>query len=674
MLRQLRSADKLKRVLWIGLLIIIIPSFIAFYGAGSGDLGLTSGRNQTMVTINYPNGTPSEIKPNDLRMAKNYLEQRVGQYAQMQGTMMAPDALRQMVNDKAIVDQAVNLDILRHYAEANDLTVSADEVLNNLKEGTTAEQRRMFSEQLVMQGSSIETFVEEQRKGQVIDKAMSSIGAQARVTNYEAWQEYIKDNEKLVANFYKVSPTDFLSSVTVTEEGLNTYFKENEEKFRIPDQVEYEYVLVRKDDLKSSITLTDDQITSYYTSNQEEFRLPRKVEARQVFLKLPSPEELNTTSAETLTSITEAVMAKADDVYERAAKGENFSQLAGSLSEEENFPPRADEGTTATDNATTAGGYLGLISEDVATTWYGEQWTSSVFSMQPGSITRPIRTANGVAVVQVERIIEGEIQPLDQVRQIVENRLRDQLVEPIFAEVGEKLSTVSGNVTGLQQIADATTETVVTSQKVNSGEKFIPGVGLLGEFEDAIADLEKGGRSDVLSDSQRHLVIQIKEEFPSNIPPLAEVKGRVEQAYKQALAEEAAKAKAEELLKKSQSFEAFQAALTDMGTTYTTSRAFTRPEAQTVFGGAVTDFAEKTSGAKPGEILMLNVGRPGQQQSYVVAHLAEVTEPSKEEFAKQLDDISGRILQRKRDILVLEYIRDQRKKLADKIDLHPSMQ
>ena len=45
-----------------------------------------------------------------------------------------------------------------------------------------------------------------------------------------------------------------------------------------------------------------------------------------------------------MTSMTDAVIAKANDIYERAAKGENFATLADTLNEEVNLPPRADEG------------------------------------------------------------------------------------------------------------------------------------------------------------------------------------------------------------------------------------------------------------------------------------------------------------------------------------------
>jgi peptidyl-prolyl cis-trans isomerase D len=673
MLRQLRSAEKMKRILWIGLLILIIPSMVAFYGFGTGDLGGGLHKSGDAATITYPDGSEGKISSTELRFAKNYLDNRLMRYSQDQGIALDSLAVSELTDSRALLDQAVNLDILRHYADTHGLTVGADEVMKTFQESTTADQRRQFVEQLRAQGQSLDNVLEEERKGRVLQKAADAIGEQVRVTHYEAWQEYEQQKETIVADFVKFNPTDYLTSVSVTTEGLNKYFEENQEKFRIPDQVVYEYVLLRKDDLKSSITVTNDEITSYYNAHKEDFRLPRKVQASQIFLKVPTPDEMNTTSPAAITSATLAITKKANDLYERAAKGEDFAQLASTFTEEQNFPPRADAGTTASDTQTTAGGNLGLISKDVAQTWYGDQWTSAVFSLEPGGITRPIRTPQGYAIVQVKSFIEGELQPMDEVRPVIENKIRDEKVEPIFEQAGARMQDVATNVSGsLEKISAATSATVSTSPKVNVGERFIPGIGLLGDFQEPIADLEKGIASDVLSDTQRHLVVQVKEEFPTHIPTLEEAKGRVEQAYKMQLAEDKAREKAEQLLTKSTDFNSFKQAVLDASTTFTHTRPFTRPEVSTVFGGPITDFARKTAGLKKDTIHLSEVGRPGQQTSYVVWYAAQVTEPSKTEFAKELSTITDRLTERKREIMVLDYIRDIRQKLEGSISVDES--
>jgi len=670
MLRQLRSAEKMKRILWFGLLILIIPSMVAFYGFGSGNFGSGLHKGGDAATIKYPDGTEGKIGATELRFARNYLESNLTRYAQDQGTMLDTLAISELSNSRALLDQAVNLDILRHYAESHGLTATMDEVLGFFHQVTTADQRRQLVEQWRMQGRTAEQVMEEERQGRVLQKAADAIGAQARVTHFEAWNKYKTDNESIVANFVKFNPSDYMTSVSVTDAGLKKYFDDHLQTFRIPDQVIYKYVIVRKDDLKTSITVSNDDVTSYYNHNQEEFRLPRKVAAHQIFLKVPTPDELKTTSPAAITSATLAITKKANDLYEQAAKGGDFAALANANTEEANFPPRADAGTTATDSLTTAGGNLGMISEDVARTWYGDEWTSSVFSQKPGAITRPIRTSHGFAIVQVNNIIEGDIQPLEQVKPVIENKIRDAKAEPLFEQVGEKMNDLAANVDGgLERFAALTSTTVHSTPKVNVGERFIQGIGLLGDFQDPIADLDKGTRSDVLSDSQRHLVIQATEEFPAHDPKLDEVRSRVEQAYKLELASQKAKEKAEELLTKSTNLNAFEQALRDAGTTYTRTRPFTRPEVAAVFGGPVVDFAKKTVNLKKDSFQMTEVGRQGQPASYVVWYAAQVTEPSKTEFAKDLGEINERLAQKKQQITVLEYIRDMRKKLEGRIKI-----
>lgn len=670
MLRQLRSAEKMKRILWIGLCVLIIPSMVAFYGFGSGQMDGGQRGTGEIASISYPDGKKGIITPEELRFAKNHLSGQLASYAQDQEIMLDNLGMSELTDSRAVLDQAVNLDILRHYAESNDITVSTEEVVQELQQVTTAEQRRQLQEQWRAQGQTVESVLETQRKGRVLQRAAESIGEQVRVTNFEAWNEYNQQKATIVADFVKVNPTDFLSSVTLTDEGTQKYFEENKEKFRVPDQVVYQYVLVRKDDLKSSLTVTEDEVTSYYMAHKEEFRLPRKVQASQIFLKMPTPDELNTTSPAAITSATLAVTKKADDLFQRAAKGEDFAQLAEQFTQEANFPPRADEGTTAGDAHTTAGGNLGLLSEEVAGTWYGDEWTSAVFAAKPGDITRPIRTAQGLAVVQVKEIIEGEVQALDDVRPVIETRVRDIKVEPVFEELGTRMQEVAESASGnLERMATATSSTVKKTSKVNVGERFVGGIGLLGEFQDAVADLEKGEVSDVLSDTQRHLIIQIAEEIPAHIPELNEVKARVEQAYKMQLSEEKAKERAEEILTKSTDFASFEQAVKDAGTTFTKSRPFTRMEASGVFGGPVTNFVKETQNLKQDTVHLTTLGRPGQQSSFVVWHVAQITTPSKEEFAKELPALTQQLTAKKREIQVLEYIRDQRQKLNGRIDV-----
>lgn len=663
MLRQLRSAEKMKKVIWIGLLLIVVPSFVAFYGWSS--YSNTSGNKPiTAAKVKFGLMDTAEVDQLDMHRAEQMARGQFMSYARNNNVSLDPAGLDKFVGSREIVDQAINLEILRHYAKEHGIVVTPNDAVEELAKQIPPEQRKMLPEMLRRQNMTWDQLVQQTQDGMLMQRVRDTLGAQTRVTQYEAWLDYELKNEQLTADYVRLDTSDFVSSVTVDDKGLDEYFKQNIAKYRVPDQVQYQYVLVTKDDLKTSITVTEDEITSYYTNNQEEFRQPRTAQVRQIFILKPTPSPKQ--SAEELTSATEAARAKANDVHQRIVKGEDFAALADQFNEETRRVPREDANTTSPDAQTTAGGYLGLVSETKMKAYYGDEWTSSVFNLKPGAVSQVIETPRGFAITKADSIKEGLVDPLDKVRKQVVEKIRTQKVEPLFEEIGNAMRDLPEG-TSLQKLAEVTSRTVQSTAKVDRRADFLPGVGLLGEFKEAVMDLQKGGRSDVMSDTNRHLVMEVTEEFPAHDPSLDEVREQVVQGYKEMKAREMAKAKAEKLAKASNLQDLSKAAV-EAGTTVTTSRPFTRTDVATVLG-PVQDFNESSAGAHEGTIKMSALGDPSNPQGFVVWHLGKVTDPSRAEFAKQLGKVTQELAQQKREILLLEYLRDQRQKLKDNIEI-----
>lgn len=664
MLRQLRSAEKIKKVIWIGLLLIVIPSFVAFYGWNS--YSNTSGaRPMTAAKVKFGLFDTSEVDQPDMQRAEQMLRGQYTSYARNNNVTLEPTSMEKLMGPREILDEAINLEILRHYAKEHGIVVTPQDAIDMLARSIPPEQRSQLDGYLRQQGMTFGQYLERTQDAMLMQRVRDSLTAQTRVTHYEAWLDYQLKNERLLVDFARFDAADFSTSVTVDEKGLQDYFKENVAKYRIPDQVKYSYVLVTKEDLKTSITVSNDEITSYYEEHQEDFRLPRTAAVRQIMIKKPAP---GSASAEDLTSGTEAARSKANDLYERIVKGEDFATLANQYNEETRIPPREDANTTASDKNTTAGGYLGTVSEAHMKSFYGDEWTSAVFNQKPGGISPPVETQRGFFIVKPETIKQGLVQPLAEVRSRVEQKVRDEKVEPIFEEAGAVLREEADKGGNLQKLAEVTSRTVKNTDKVDRRADFVPGVGLLGDFKEAVQDLQKGGRSDVMSDQNRHLVMEVQEEFPAHDPSLDEVREQVVQAYKEMKGREMAKAAAEKVKAAATDLEKLKTAAVDAGTTVTRTRPFTRTDAATVLG-PVRNFTESSAGVRKGSINLDPLGDPAAPQGYLVWHLAEVTEPSRAEFAKQLSKNMQEIEEHKREVLLVEFLRDQRKKLNDRIEI-----
>jgi peptidyl-prolyl cis-trans isomerase D len=668
MLRQLRSAEKIKKIIWIGLLLIVIPSFVAFYGWNSYS-NTQGARPMTAAKVKFGLFDTAEVDQPDMQRAEQMLRGQYASYGRNHNMQLDPATVEKLAGPREILDQAINLEILRHYAKEHGIVVTPQDAVDELARSIPQEQRPQLDMYLRQQGMSFGQYLERTQDAMLMQRVRDSLAAQARVTHYEAWVDYQLKNERLIADFARFDTADFTTSVTVDDNELQSFFKQNIAKYRVPDQVKYAYVLVTREDLKTSLTITDDQVTSYYQEHQEDFRSPRTATVRQIMVKKPNARDAGTTSAEALTSATEVARVKAEDIYQRIVKGEDFATLANEFNEETRTPPREDAETTATDNNTTAGGMLGTVSEARMKSFYGDEWTSAVFNIKPGAVTQPIETQRGFFIVKPESIKEGLVPPLDKVRAQAEEKLRAELVEPLFEEVGERLRHVAENEgTGLQKLAQETSRTVQTTEKVDRRADFVPGIGLLGEFKEAVQDLQKGGRSDVMSDQARHLVMEVQEEFPAHDPSLDEVRTQVVQAYKEKKGREMAKAAAEKVKGAAKDLESLRTAVVEAGTTLTRTRPFTRSEAATVLG-PVQDFVNASAGARKGSVSMNVLGDPENPQGYIVWSLETVTEPSRAEFAKQLGKLSQELENNKREVLLQEFLRDQRKKLSDNIEI-----
>ena len=666
MLRQLRS-EKFKKVLLYALLLIVVPSFVVFYGWQQG--GGTG--SQDMVT------TPAKVKfgpldkvdvtTHDISIARRMLRARYDAYERMTGVKVDPAILDRLMDNRQLIDAAVEMKIWENLARESGVHVSQEDALRRIGEQFPTRQHREFlTQQLRQQGLSLEEFVNLERIQMQEGLARQTIMSSARASFFEAWLDYAARNEKLVAESVRLDVADQAAKVEVDDKVLSEFFQANINKFTIPDRVEFRYILVNKDDLRTSVTVADDDVTSYYMANLDAYRIPDATEVRQILLNIPParPDE----SEDAHTTAVQQVRDRAQEIFNRISKGEDFEAVADEVNEEMFFPPRQ---SGSADAESTAGGYLGFIARNDAKTYYGDDWTSAVFTANNGDLLGPVNIDRAFAIVKVGERRESVVQPLDTVRGMVVERVRDEMVEPLFEAVRKELEENSSSITDIAKLAEATTQTLRTAPRVDKDAPFVPGIGLLGEFQEALTILERGGRSDVLADNSRILVVELLEEFPSHTPELAEVRDRVEAGYRNEKGREKAGEIAEQIKARATTPDAFRTAVADAGLTTTLSSEFTRSDFARVLG-PVVDFEETIQGLKENQVVLSPTGSADQPNGFALWLISRRVPPSREDYAKELNTTMGSLASRKAAVLMNEYMRDRKAALGDRIEIHPA--
>jgi parvulin-like peptidyl-prolyl isomerase len=154
--------------------------------------------------------------------------------------------------------------------------------------------------------------------------------------------------------------------------------------------------------VRSRIQITDDEVKAYYQKSARQLAGDRTAHLRQVLISVP--EGLSPDEAEQKSRV-------ARKVVELAREGKSFGELAKKFS---------DDALTKE-----SGGDLGWVGKGVLV----DEIEQAVETMDAGDVRGPIRTARGYMIVQLVERKEGDVRPLEEVKDTLRRQLYEQQLE-----------------------------------------------------------------------------------------------------------------------------------------------------------------------------------------------------------------------------------------------------
>ena len=185
----------------------------------------------------------------------------------------------------------------------------------------------------------------------------------------------------------------------VTSEGLNWEDFKNNIRNHILTQK------VISSEVGSHISIGEDEVKKYYDSHRSEFVRPEEVALREIEVstQAKSPDDLP------------ALKKKAETALKRVQDGEDFGEIAKRYS---------DSGTKD------QGGFLGVYKRGEL----AKELEDKVFNMKRNALTDVLETKQGYLILQVlEHYDEGQ-QPLDKVRNEINDKLYTARLEPAMRD------------------------------------------------------------------------------------------------------------------------------------------------------------------------------------------------------------------------------------------------
>ncbi len=459
-------------------------------------------------------------------------------------------------------------------------------------------------------------FEELVRQGLLEEKFRRLVTDGISVTPEEVGQEFRRRNEKIKLDYVVIKADELESKVAVTDAELAAYFEKDKGHYVVPERRVVRYALLDLNQLRQHVSVSEEELRAYYNEHIDRYRIQNRVRVSHILFKT-----IGKTDAEV-----EEVRKKAEDVLKKARHGAKFEDLAKQYSE---------------DTTKDKGGDLGWIGQGQTV----PEFEKVAFSLPKGAISDLVKTQYGFHIIKVVDREVARTQSFDEVRGSILPILLGEKAERLVNEQADKIAAAvrQSSRQPLEGIAKQFNLTIGETRPVAANEPL----GELGNAPDlqaTIFRLRPGELSSPLRTDRGYVLLTVKEIQPTHPGTLAEVRDKVTADFRRERAVELARARAEELSKRSQSGENLAAVAKALGLEVKTSEPFARTGSVPGVGSA-----RQFSAA-----FGLAVGQTGPAvflgANWVVYRVVAREEPKPEEFEKQRKEIELQVLQGKREV------------------------
>jgi len=316
-----------------------------------------------------------------------------------------------------------------------------------------------------------------------------------------------------------VDSAPFLANAAVTDEQVKNYYDTNQGQFMSPEKVSLEYVELNAADFAKDSKVTDEEAQAYYDEHKTQYVSNEKRLAAHILIGTGSDEA--------------AAKAKAEDLAKQLDNGADFAELAKANSED----------TLSAEQ----GGKLDWFEPGVM----DPSFDTALFALQKGQHSGVVKTDFGFHIIKLLDVQPGTTVPFADVKTKIVAQLQEKKAVDQFYSLQSKLADTS------YEVPDTLAETAkVVGVEIKTTPMFsrddVPAAlnkpdVVKAAFSDTV--LRQGLNSEVIELEPNHVVvIRMKEHHDAGTMPLAEVKADIAERLKQDQANEAARAKAQELM------------------------------------------------------------------------------------------------------------------------------
>ena len=520
------------------------------------------------------------------------------------------------------------------------LTVSDDQIRESIvNDGSFVGpfgqfDRAKFEQLLSLSGYTEAQYVDFLRfvlsREQLVESVSS--GIQAPVGMTELIYKYRR--EQRMASYIVMPPEAAGKIAEPTEEDLRAYHKAHTDDFTDPERRDFQFLLITPEKLSNDVNVSEEEIKELYDFRRDNYVTPEKRQVEQITF--------------------------ADEESARAASmsiedGVTFLKIA------------LDQGKSPDDIA------LGEVTIDDLSTEVGE----AVFKLEKDEISKPIKGPFGWVIARVLSVTEGSTQTLEEVSDSIRQQIAlEKAGDSVFELAGVVEDALAEGATLAEAAARAALTLTTVKEIARTGQ--VRDGAPIDDLSTYPVILQTAFTQDVDEESEirdtnsgGYYFIEVQSITPPELLSLETVRDRVVEGWRDDALREKLKNNASALAERANGGSSFKQIADELGRAPVTEEVPRFGENET-FSREVVDLLFK---AAEGETVF---GPVGSGQSYIVAKLDKITQPTPSDNANeiaalrlQLGDFISRSLTRqylegvKDDMGVVTYPQVVRRTLGD---------
>ena len=388
------------------------------------------------VPVSKINGDEISLQEysNTLESVRTRMQSQSEQY---DPTIFDGPAFKQSILDGLIMRRLVNAETVDENFQIGDKQLS-DHILKMpefQENGQFSED--VYQKTLEQNGLTASKLESSIRNDLVVQQARDDLASLAFAPKSLAESAVQYSYQKRDVSKAEIKASAFISEVNVEPEEVKAYYEKHKDKFRVPEKVKMEFVLLSAASLINGVNVTDEEVKAFYDQNLDKFQGDEQREASHILLGFG----VSATDADK-----ERAREKALEIIAQLkADPKRFEELAAKFSQ--------DPGSAA------KGGSLGSFGRGAMV----KPFEDAVFNMEVNQISDVVESEFGYHIIRLDGV-SGTSSSFDSLKPQIKAELIFQKAQIKYAELTEEFSNLVYEQSGsLQPVANKFDLTIQTT-------------------------------------------------------------------------------------------------------------------------------------------------------------------------------------------------------------------